>query len=119
MKKINVIKDFLVDLSAQQPADDELRICSEKLDPDNLMASAAADRLLSIKMWSACQDDPTEAAEDLRDIRKLHLDRLAKYRKRKEWQGWCDEDDLDMEGERLLAEIKNFKGEHMFSTRFY
>ena len=89
------------------------------------MASAAADRLLSIKMWSACQDDhppregATAAAEELRDIRRMHLDRLASYRKRKEWQGWCEEDDLDMEGERLLAEIKNFKGEHMFSTRFY
>ena len=55
----------------------------------------------------------------MRDIRRMHLDRLAGYRKRKEWQGWCEEDDLDMEGERLLAEIKNFKGEHMFSTRFY
>jgi hypothetical protein len=31
----------------------------------------------------------------------------------------CEEDDLDMEGERLLAEIKNYKGEKMFHTSFY
>jgi len=81
------------------------------------MASAAADRLSSIKMWSVCAEDTTQ--EELRDVRKLHLDKLANYRKRKDWQGWCEEDDLDLEGERLLAEIKNYKGEHMFNSRFY
>lgn len=47
--------------------------------------------------------------DDMREVRRQHNEKLAGYRKRKDWQGWCEEDDLDMEGERLLAEIKNFK----------
>jgi hypothetical protein len=47
------------------------------------------------------------------------MERLAEYRKRKDWQTWCEEDDMDLEGERLLAEIKNYKSEHLFISSFY
>lgn len=85
------------------------------------MQSPAAERLQSIKMWSkVCDPEELGAVEeDMRDVRRAHNDKLANYRKRKDWQGWCEEDDFDLEGERLLAEIKNYKGEHMFNSRFY
>lgn len=41
----------------------------------------------------------------------MHLQKLATYRKQREWETWCEEDDLDREGERVLAEIKNYKAE--------
>ena len=41
----------------------------------------------------------------------MHLQKLGTYRKQREWETWCEDDDLDREGERVLAEIKNYKAE--------
>ncbi len=89
----------------------------EEVNLEYPMHSAAAERLQQIKMYSKIADNVGQ--EDLKEVRRKHLDKLADYRKRKDWQGWIEEDDLDMEGERLLAEIKNYKGEQMFHGRFY
>ncbi len=67
-------------------------------------------------MWSKVSSC---SAEEISDVRKAHMERLANYRKRKEWQGWVEEDDMDLEGERLLAEIKNYKDESLLNSRFY
>ena len=48
-----------------------------------------------------------------------HKERLARYRKRKDWEAWIEEDELDIEGDRLLSEIKNYKSEFFFNTGFY
>ena len=44
---------------------------------------------------------------------------MARYRKRKDWEAWVEEDELDIEGERLIADIKNYKSEHFWQTNFY
>lgn len=67
-------------------------------------------------MWSKVSSC---SAEEISDIRRSHNERLANYRKRKDWQGWVEEDDMDLEGERLLAEIKNYKDESLLNSRFY
>ena len=54
-------------------------------------------------------DSVTE--DEIKEARKMHLQKLAVYRKQKEWETWCEEDDFDREGERVLAEIKNYKEE--------
>jgi hypothetical protein len=41
---------------------------------------------------------------------------MERYRNRKEWEAWIEEDELDIEGERILAEIKNYKAEHFFDS---
>lgn len=67
-------------------------------------------------MWSKVSSC---TAEEMSEIRRSHMEKLANYRKRKEWQGWVEEDDMDLEGERLLAEIKNYKDESLLNSRFY
>jgi hypothetical protein len=66
-------------------------------------------------MWSPISDNFT--TDDLKQVQKDHNDKLARYRKRKDWEAWVEEDELDLEGERTLAEIKNFKSDYSFSTR--
>jgi hypothetical protein len=41
---------------------------------------------------------------------------LNRYRKRKPWEAWVEEDELDIEGDRILAEIKNYKAEFFFDN---
>jgi hypothetical protein len=50
-------------------------------------------------------------------VRRDHNEKLARYRKGKDWEAWVEEDELDLEGERTLAEIKNFKSDYNFSSR--
>jgi hypothetical protein len=42
------------------------------------------------------------------------VEKLARYRARKDWEAWVEEDELDIEGERMIAEIKNFKDEFFY-----
>jgi hypothetical protein len=44
--------------------------------------------------------------------------KLDRYRKRKDWEAWVEEDELDIEGERVLAEIKNYKAEYFYNIDF-
>ena len=84
-------------------------------EPDYI--TAARDRLRRIKEWSKFADNFTK--EDLDRAHEQHLERLKRYRNRKPWEAWIEEDELDLEGERLLSEIKNYKEEHFFNTKFY
>ncbi|CDW72537.1 UNKNOWN [Stylonychia lemnae] len=71
----------------------------------------------NIVVWSQLEQNFTP--QDEIRIRKEHLARLERYRKRKEWEAWIeDEDDLDIEGERILAEIKNYQAEHFYNIGF-
>ena len=55
-------------------------------------------------------------SEDIERIKKGHLEKLERYRKRKDWEAWVEEDELDIEGERIIAEIKNYKSEFFFDN---
>ena len=43
------------------------------------------------------------------------MEKLERYRNRKDWEAWIEEDEQDIEGERVLAEIKNYKDEFFFN----
>jgi hypothetical protein len=53
---------------------------------------------------------------DVERVRKDHLEKLERYRARKEWEAWVEEDELDIEGERILAEMKNYKSEYFYQV---
>ena len=67
-----------------------------------------------IQLWSEVADNYTSA--DVDRIRTEHLAKLDRYRKRKDWEAWIEEDELDLEGERILAEIQNYKSEFFFNS---
>lgn len=73
-------------------------------------------KLDKIIVWSQIADNFTAA--DVERIRKEHLEKLDRYRLRKDWEAWIEEDELDIEGERILAEIKNYKAEYFFNPIF-
>lgn len=68
----------------------------------------------NIKLWSQISDNYT--SDDLVRIRREHYEKLERYRSRKDWEAWIEEDELDIEGERIIAEIKNYKAEFFFNT---
>jgi hypothetical protein len=53
---------------------------------------------------------------DVERVRQLHEAKLERYRNRKDWEAWIEEDELDIEGERILADIKNYKSEYFFDN---
>ena len=82
------------------------------------MANDARDRLRRIKVWQDFAELNISVRE--RDqLQKEHLERLVKLRKQKDYKAWVEEDEIDLEGARLLHEINNYKGEHFFQTAFY
>ena len=89
-----------------------------EIDENEQLAAARAERRIrDIKQWGELNEEiPTDV---LSDARKAHRDKLASYRKRKDWEALVEEDEIDMEGDRLLSEIKNYKSEHAFNTAFY
>ena len=70
----------------------------------------------NITVWSQIADNFT--VPDVERIRKEHLEKLDRYRNRKDWEAWIEEDELDIEGERVLAEIKSYKHEYFFNVDF-
>ena len=88
-------------------------------------AKSAKARLDKIKQWS--EVDETKEVDESKpnaktkkdDLLEAHKERLNRYRQRKEWEKVVEEDDMDLDGERILAEIKNYKLEHFFNTNFY
>lgn len=72
--------------------------------------------LNKIVVWSQIADNYTQ--DDISRVRKEHLAKLERYRKRKDWEAWVEEDELDIEGERILHEIKNYKAEYFYNIDF-
>ena len=48
-----------------------------------------------------------------------HKSRLARMRAQKDYENWIEQDEFDVEGDRMLQAIKNFKYEKFFETEFY
>ena len=82
-------------------------------------AQGAAARLQKIQLWSQVDEGDPMDKEDRRRLLKEHEERLKRYRQRKDWENDIEEDDQDIDGDRILAEIRNYKSEYFFNTNFY
>lgn len=72
-----------------------------------------ADETASVKdivLWGQLAPPEAFSTADVERVRKEHLERVARYKARKDWEAWVEEDELDIEAERVLAEVKNYKG---------
>ena len=72
----------------------------------------ALERIKRIKVWSEIHDNFDN--DDKIDAMKDHREKMARYRQRKDWEALVEEDEDDIEGERIIAEIKNYKSEHLW-----
>jgi hypothetical protein len=73
-------------------------------------------RVKDIVLWGQLADATSFTTADLERVRKEHLEKLARYKARKDWEAWVEEDELDIESERILAEIKNYKHEYFYKV---
>lgn len=87
----------------------EYLVPKEKLEQKN-----PEKNLTNIKVWSKISNN--FSSDDVTRVRKDHLEKLDRYRNRKDWEAWIEEDELDIEGERIIAEIKNYKSEYFFNS---
>jgi len=55
----------------------------------------------TMPVWSYMADNFT--SDELKNVAKMHQEKLDRYRKRKEWQAWVEENELDIEGDFILA----------------
>lgn len=67
-------------------------------------------------LWSQLADPSSFTTADVERVRKEHLAKLQRYKARKDWEAWVEEDELDIEGERILSEIKNYKQEYFYKV---
>ena len=131
---VEVMQKYLVILDKDEldKAADEKVLPQFKLDPNatdqeidhvdteyETAAQSAKARLDKIRLW--CEVDETEPyiKEDQKSLLKQHEEKLNRYRQRKEWEKVIEEDDQDLDGERILSEISNYKSEYFFNTNFY
>lgn len=56
---------------------------------------------------------------EIGNVRRLHKLKMEKMRAGKDWLALVATDDVDMAGDRILAEIKNYKEETMYDGKFY
>lgn len=78
------------------------------------------DSVDKIIPWKhVCPDDLKPSEYDTKRVKIEHEKKLDRYRKRKPWEAWCEEDENDMEGDRILAEIQNYKQEVKFNEENY
>jgi hypothetical protein len=57
---------------------------------------------------------PTES--DVVRLEGGHKKKIEWYRKRKDWEALIQEDELDLEAERVLREVQNYRQEVLFNT---
>lgn len=50
--------------------------------------------------------------------REIHQEKLKRLRQMKEYEGWIKEDEEDVEGERVISDIKNLYAEQYFNVYF-
>ena len=112
------MEEFLVDLSVQEHQD-AYKFEAAQLDLNNLTMAPAAKNLSDIKLFQRVTEESVGKEEE-HDIKDSHRKKLEKFRQMKDWQQQCQEDEIDMEGERILADLKNFKSEYIFHKQgFY
>ena len=80
-------------------------------------AIAASNRIKSIRVWGEVGDN--FEIEDQKNAIREHKERMARYRKRRDWEAWIEEDEMDIEADRIISEIKNYKSEYFWNTNFY
>ena len=119
-----VMTNFLIDLEPEELAEAGRPIpkhadqTPEELDRlETQAALAAADRLKSIRVWSEVGDN--FEVEDQKATLREHKERMARYRKRRDWEAWIEEDEEDIDADRIISEIKNYKSEFFWNTSFY
>lgn len=83
---------------------------------ENLLNDKARNRLDQLPLWSQALPLGTITDLEKRNVIIEHKERLSKYRKWRDWEAWVERDELDLEGDRILAEVKNFKSEFFFNT---
>jgi len=71
-------------------------------------------QIKDIIVWRDLCPPSMYSAADVERVRKEHNEKLQRYRERKDWQAWVEEDELDLEGERILAEVTNYKQEYFY-----
>jgi hypothetical protein len=84
---------------------------------DYLLKRSDGDSKSQIKdiiVWKDLTGTNSFSSADVEKVRKEHNDKLQRYRERKDWEAWVEEDELDLEGERILAEVKNYKQEYFY-----
>ncbi len=75
-----------------------------------------AAKVKDIILWSQLTEPSSFNSSDLERVRTEHLEKLQRYRARKDWEAWVEEDELDIEGDRMIAEIKNYKAEYFYKV---
>ncbi len=96
LRKMDVMQEFLMEKDPETGSSENVKV-------------------RNIRQWGMLGLDHNK--EDKLRTRKEHEEKLDRYRRRKPWEAWCEEDELDIEGERILSEIKNYKAEHFFQMR--
>lgn len=79
-------------------------------DPDEVA------KVKDVILWTQLADAGSIPLHEVERIRKDHIEKLNRYRARKDWEAWVEEDELDIEGERIISEIKNFKAEYFYKV---
>lgn len=79
-------------------------------DPDEVA------KVKDVILWTQLADAGSIPLHEVERIRKEHTEKLNRYRARKDWEAWVEEDELDIEGERIISEIKNFKAEYFYKV---
>ena len=85
-------------------------LMKEKLDREDTA------KVKDIILWSQLAEPTSFSAADLEKVRQEHLEKLERYRGRKDWESWIEHDELDLEGDRIIAEIKNYKAEYFYKV---
>lgn len=67
-----------------------------------------------IVQWTQIADPTSFTSKDIDRVRVDHEAKLERYRKRQDWEAWIEENEMDIEAERVLAEAKNFRAEMQF-----
>ena len=83
---------------------------------ENIDYDAPQPSIKDILLWTQLADPNSFTTVDIERVRKEHLEKLDRYRARKDWEAWVEEDELDLEGERIISEIKNFKDEFFYKV---
>jgi hypothetical protein len=73
-------------------------------------------KVKDIILWSQLAEPSAMTVADIERVRKEHVEKLQRYRDRKDWESWVEQDELDLEGDRVIAEIKNYKAEYFYKV---
>ena len=76
-------------------------------------------RLKKINVYSEIPTADNFTGDERLKAKKEHKERMARERQGKGWKAWVEPDENDIEADRLISEIKNFKYEQFWNSTFY